>query len=625
MVGTAVATKTTGRYGQKPVNYEIASPTLLAAQPTAPKKRQQTQSPAWLVLQQHLEARLAMLRNWRLSWAQHWALLATYILPRRNTWLTQGAGIGGQPVPNSMIRGLPINNNIVDPTGTQAMRICASGLMSGLMSPTRPWFKIKPSNERLENDTDAMAWCDQVEAIIYAIMAGSNFYESGAQMFEDLTTFGTSPVIIYEDYYDVIRCYNPCAGEYYIASSSANRPETLVRQFVMNISQIVEMFGLEVCPPDVTSLWKTKGSALEQERLIAHCIEPNFQITDDKRQSVYDLLDERFTWRESYWLWGVSTTQPLSIRGFEDQPHVVPRWAVTSNDAYGRSIAMDVLPDIMQLQVETKRKAEAIEKLVRPPLLADVSLKNQPSSILPGNVTYVANLAGQNGMRPIYEVKPDIAAMMNDIAQMQQRINRGFLTDMFMMLDQMEGVQPRNEMEISERRSEKMQQIGPVIERFQSEFAGPAIKRIFNIAVRKRLMPPPPQSMRGSALSLEYVSALAIAQRGAQTATMERFIGLVGNMGAAYPEAKAKVDPLAFLDEYARMINVPVKILNSDQKVNQMMQQMAKQAQSQQAAAMAGQAVDAANTLSQTKVGEGNTALDHILGTGPGGQAGGTA
>lgn len=609
---------------QPPVNYELAGPSLLAQQPPEAKSDPEPLKAAWVDMRAHMEARLTMLRNWRLSWAQHWALLAAYINPRRNTWLTQGAGVGGQPVANSMIRGYPINQNIVDPTGTQAMRVCCSGLMSGLMSPTRPWFKIKPALEGLDDNDAVMNWCETVENRIYAVMAGSNFYESGAQMFEDLTVFGTAPMIIYEDERDIIRCYNPCAGEYYIASSNANRVESFYRQFVMTAAQTVEMFGLENCPRDVQELWRTKGASLEVERLIAHAIEPNFPIKGNDGKE-HDILDPEFTWRECYWVWGFASDKPLSVRGFEDQPHIAPRWSVTSNDSYGRSIAMDVLPDIMQLQVETKRKAEAIEKLVRPPLLADVSLKNQPSSILPGHVTYVANMAGQAGMRPIYEVKPDVAAMMNDLVAIQKRVQSGFLVDLFMMLDQMEGIQPRNEMEISERRSEKMQVLGPVIERFQNEAASPAIYRIYSIMMRKGLLPPPPRALRGSSLAIEYVSMLALAQKAAQTASMEKFIAITGNLAGLYPEAKAKLNVTEFLDVYASLTNVTKKVLNSDQMVAQLMEQQQKAAQQQQAQAQAMSAVQGAQTLSQTPVGGGNTALDSILGLGGGATPGGNA
>src|SRR5882672_10825766 len=95
------------------VPYESASAAQLALQGNASKKAQSPRvDPNWMVLRQHLEARLSMLRNWRFSWAQHWSLLETYILPRRGTFI--GAA---QPTPNTMVRGLPINQNIIDPTG----------------------------------------------------------------------------------------------------------------------------------------------------------------------------------------------------------------------------------------------------------------------------------------------------------------------------------------------------------------------------------------------------------------------------------------------------------------------------------------------------------------------------
>lgn len=600
-----------GSLGGAAAFYEGMSPSLLAQQPSEPKFEPRRFNFNWEVVRSHLEANLVMKRNWRLSWAQHWALLSAYIQPRRNTWFTEGAGIGAQPVPNSMIRGLPINQNIVDPTGTQAMRICASGLFSGLMSPTRPWFKIRTNNRALDENNNVQRWCEVVEDRIYAVMAGSNFYESGAQMFEDLVLYGTAPVIIYEDPEDLIRCYNPCAGEYYLGAGASFRIEALYRQFVLNILQIVDMFGLENCPVDVQQLWQQKGAGLEMERIVAHAIEPNFPINNNGVD--VDLLKGDYTYREVYWLWGNATDRPLSVRGFDDTPFIAPRAFTVSNDAYGRSIAMDVLPDIMQLQTETKRKAEAIEKLVRPPLLASVELKNQPSSILPGHVTYVANLGPQAGMRPIYEVRPEINEMMQDLTAIQQRVQKGFLVDLFMMLDQMEGVQPRNQLEITERRSEKMQVIGPLVESFQSS-ASDMIKRIFGIMVKKRLVPPAPAEMRGSSLDIEYVSMFSIAQRAAQTASMEKLIGVIGNMAGVYPEAKASLDAVTFVQKYNELLNNPKEILNSPQKVAALMQAQAKAAQQQQAMSTAMAGVQAAQTMSQTPVGEGSTALNSVLG-----------
>src|SRR5262249_14357065 len=163
-----------------------------------------------------------------------------------------------------------------------------------------------------------------------------------------------------------------------------------------------------------------------------------------------------FPYREVYFMWGKASNTPLSKRGFKDAPFIAPRWAVTSNDPYGRSAGMDALPDIMQLQVETARKAAAIAKLVRPPLLASMEMKNEPSSILPGHLTYVNSLDTGKGMRPAYTVNPKIDEMTADLKEIEQRIQRGFFNDLFLMLETT-GSDRMTAYEVAQKQQEKLQ------------------------------------------------------------------------------------------------------------------------------------------------------------------------
>ena len=118
---------------------------------------------------------------------------------------------------------------------------------------------------------------------------------------------------------------------------------------------------------------------------------------------------------------------------------------------------------------ELRAQAEAIEKMVRPPLLADMNLKNQPSSILPGRVTYVPDIA--KGIKSIYDINMDINHMSQLIEKIEARVQKWFFNDLFQMMENLEGVQPRNEMEIAERRGEKLQVLGPVVEGVENELA----------------------------------------------------------------------------------------------------------------------------------------------------------
>jgi hypothetical protein len=490
--------------------------------------------------------------------------------------------------------------------------------MSGLASPSRPWFKVVPTIKNVQIDSDGRSWLDEVEDRIYNVLAGSNFYNSFAQECEDLVVFGTAPVIIYEDEKDLLRCYNPCVGEYYLSSGSTMRVDGLYRQFVMTISQIVDFFGVENCPPDIQKMWQAKGSSLETERIVAHSIEPNYAIGDTDAGKV----PGKFAWREIYWLFGASSQQPLSIRGFVDQPFTSARWSTQSNDAYGRSVGMDVLPDVIQLQVETMRKAEAIEKQVRPPLIADMQLKNQPSSILPGHVTYVQNLGPASGMRPIYDVNPDINAMMLDLSAIQARIKQGFFNDVILMLSS-NPVTNRTAYETAQLMQERLQVLGPVIENIIGESLKPKLKRIFGIMQRKNLLPPPPESMKDIAIDVEFISMLALAQKASATGGLERLAAIIGNMVAVFPEAKDNLNVDKYISTMSQLLDNPESILHSADELENMRQAQAaamKKAQDKQdmaqGIATAKTGADAANVLSNTQIGGGADALSQLLGSG---------
>lgn len=588
--------------------YERSSPALLAEQPGLSVPYASLTN--WPILYQHVQQRLSGMRPWRMSWWEHWGLLAEYILPRRYHWLITS---------NNMIRGLPISQAIVDPTGTQAMRTCAAGLMTGLSSPSRPWFKLKAAIAGFTPDYDALLWFEEVETRVYEVMAKSNFYDALYQMYEDNTTFGTAPVLIYEDAKDIIRCYNPCAGEYFLAADSTLRVDSFYRYFNMTIAQIVGMFGLEACPPDIQEMWAQKGARLDTERIIAHAIEPNFAIAPGGGTPT-TVLKGSFTYREVYWLWGNAARAPLSLRGFYDAPFIAPRWATTSNDPYGRSVAMDVLPDIMQLQVETRRKAEAIEKQVRPPLLASIELKNEPSSILPGHITYVAGLTNTSGMRPIYQVQPDLQYMTIDLREVQDRIRRGFFNDLFLMIANAPAVDRTTAYEIAQKNQEKLQVLGPVIERMQNEAHSPAIKRIVNILDRRKALPPLPDSLKGVPIQIEYISMLALAQQAQASAGMERLLQVAGGMAGIDPTVLDNIDKDAFIRKYADYMTVSPGIMRPPEAVAKIRKDRARQEAQAQQTALAAQAgtdaVEGAKTLSQTDVGGGQNALQLMLGNG---------
>jgi hypothetical protein len=599
--------------------YERMSAPLLAAQPATMPDVAQDEVRDWNDIYTHLEARLGWLRTWRYSWWAYWSVLARFFLPRRYHWVI---------VANRMSRGNPINDAIIDSTGTMAMQTCARGMWSGFTNPSRPWLKLGihgiATGEDI--DADAKAWLEDTEQRLYAIMDGSNFYSEFAQAFEDLATFGTAPLIIYEDYEDVIRLYGPCAGEYFLALGGRLAVDSLYREFTLTILQLVEMFGFDACPEEVQRLWVAGGASLDTEKVVAHAIEPNFPISRKGQwNSQIRPLPPGFVFREFYWLRGAKTPKPLSKRGFYKKPFIALRWSKTSNDAYGRSPGMDALGDVKQVQTETLRKAEFIEKGVRPPMGADIALKNEPASIMPAHITFMDSSNSKKGFWALFEVQAQwLAALVADIDKVNGRVDKAFYVNVFMAITQMDGVQPRNELELTKRDLERLQVLGPVIDIVEGELAI-ATERNIDIAESRGLLLPRPKSLQGRFLKIEFITLMRIAQRSASSVAMKDFLATMGGLSSVAKAAEVD-DPLREVDlsfcsrKYADDNNVPTGAFFSKTVVQQ---HDAARAQAKQQAAAPGAAmaaVQAAKTLSETPTG-GGSALSALTGGGGGGQS----
>jgi len=538
------------------------------------------------------QMRVTGMENYRWTWWDNWRDLARFINPRLGRF---------QEMPNTSGRGRPKNGLIIDNTGLIASQRFASGLMAGVCSPARPWFTLKLAGREFAEGSPVTLWLAEVEKRMMSIFAGSNFYRSVATLFEEIGVFGTGVMLMYEDYDDALRCYPLACGEYYLSVDDRLEVTTFARKIVMTAGQMVTQFGLENCSASVQNAYLVTGSN-DTEFLIGHIIAPN-----DKR--VYDAPGAKgMPWMEVYWEWGDVGNEVLSERGYNEKPFVAPRWNVTANDPYGRSPGMDAQGDVKQLQVMTKRCDQLVDKLVNPPMTAPNTMKNEPTTVIPGGVTFLP--PGQPGkFEPAYVVDGrGVPAISDRIALTQNRIKTAFYEDLFLMISNLDT--ERTATEIVARKEEKMLMLGPALERLHDELLSPAIERMFGIMERYGLLPPDrPEEVQGQKPAVEFVSILAQAQRAVSTAALERLWAFVGNLAAAKPDALDNVDADDSIREYAQMVGAPPKVIvefaEMLAKRKARDDAMAQQMQFQQSM----EAAQGAKTLSETEVGGGINAL----------------
>ncbi|WP_105607826.1 portal protein [Cronobacter sakazakii] len=548
-------------------------------------------------LKEQLTKQLAQLEQERTTFEPHWRELSDFIIPRGSRFLTSEAN-----------RGDRRNTKIVDPTATMANRTLSSGMMSGITSPARPWFKLATPDPEMMDYGPVKLWLETVQNRMNDMFNKSNLYQSLPIIYSSLGTFGTGALAVLEDDEDVIRTMPFPVGSYYIANSPRLSVDTSFRKFSMTVRQLVREFGLN----SVSSSTKSSFENGNYEKWVdvVHAVYPNMNRETGKMNA------KNKAFRSVYFEVGGDNDKVLRESGYDEFPIMAPRWEVNGEDVYGSSCpGMIALGQVKALQLEQRRKAQQIDKQTNPPMIGPTSLKTQRVSLLPGDITYVDQVTGAEGLRPAYQVNPNLGDLLGDIQDTRQLINSAYFVDLFMMLQNVNTRSMPVEAVI-EMKEEKLLMLGPVLERLNDELLDPLIDRAFSMMARKNMLPEPPEEMQGMPLRIEYISVMAQAQKAIGLSSLERFVGFVGNLASAKPEALDKLDVDQAIDNYAVMSGVSPTVVVPQEQAQQTRNDRAQQQQQAMALQTGMAAVQGAKTLSEAKTADPNllTALASAVG-----------
>lgn len=496
---------------------------------------------------QYHRRRADELRKIRNPWESVWSPLAEYIEPTRLRL-------------NNRDEGAMSRSKIVDSRGTFALRTLASGMHSGITSPARPWFRLTTFDPDLKDFSPVKTYLATCEQRMREVFQSSNIYSAMHTGYGDLGQFGQSVGLLVEDENETIRMQQLLHGRFWIARDEKGRATTLYRTFRWSVARIVKRFGLSKVSTQVKNAWD--NGRYDDIFDIWHAVEMRVSRNANSKAK-WDM-----PFLSNYWEEGATVDKLLEESGFEENPIIAPGWEIAGDDHYALSPGMIALSDIKMLQVEQTRKLEAIDKMVRPPMTGPTSMKNNPASLLPGSITYVDDVTGK-GYRPAMDVNLRLSELAQDIRETGDRIDRAFYADLFLMLSQMEGIQPRNQFEIAERKEEKLLALGPVLENIYNGQLEPVIDRTFAIMNRREMLPPPPEELQGQELKIEYISILAQAQKAVATGAIERGFAFAAQVSAVKPEVLDKIDGDEAIDLYFDYLGVPPSVVVPDEKVQE--------------------------------------------------------
>lgn len=547
---------------------------------------------------QRMLARLTILESLRSVHIKDWQKITEVIRPSRGIYI-DGTDTENSKRPTSMVNSTP----------AVASRTLRAGMISGASSPSYQWFKFDLDDADMQKWGPARVALEQRENIINKYLARSNFYQILETAYGDGADFGTAAGLIDLNGKDMFAAKLFSPGQYFIDVDETGDINTYYLKVPLTVWQIM-------------SRWKDSASQKVKDAYangnystrftVIQVIEENLDFEEDAKVNWRGKKFVKFIFEESSKDEGEQNY--LEISGYNTWPGFNLRWEIPSGNVWGQGLGIYALGDSAALQKTEFRNAQGLEKSVKPSLQAPIFLKNKPIPDTPGGVTYYDPYTANGGkVEPIYNIQAGVlGALLNDIERHERRVNEVYFKDLFLML----ATTDRREItarEVEEKHQEKLLALGPVLQRTHRDVLNNAIIRVYQILDEAGLFPEAPPELKERMLNIRYTSALAYAQRAAGASALERFFGFTGNLSAAYPQVKHKVNIYNGVDHYADAIGVPAEIMVDNETAEKAASDEAQAAQGPAQATAAKDLAQGAELLSRTDTSRGTDALSYLL------------
>jgi len=472
------------------------------------------------------------LKSSRHNWQNHWDEISTYVMPKKDN------------IYGFQVVGEKKSNRLYDTYAITALENMTSGLHGMLTNPSTVWFGLTSGDSDKDQLDAVQKYLQTAVDVMINAMNQSNFQTEIYEVFLDLGSFGTSVLRVEKDEQDLLRFKAIPIYECVIAENERSVIDTTFYEYDMTVENIVKMF-----PDTVTEDVKEKAAIDPSQKIkILHVVQPsaNIDISGGKK-----ITSQAF---ESTHI--LSTTKTvLKEAGFNENPHIVPRWSKVSGEIYGRSPAMKSLADIKMGNKMKKATIEGAQLAVAPPTQAPDDGVILPLDLRPRGINFY-RAGTKDRIEPI-----NIAGNVNLgealIEQVHANIDRAFFLDKL----QIREADRMTATEIVQRRDEQLRTLGPILGRQHHELLKPLIERVFNILERAGKMPDIPTELKDTDLQVLFTSQIAKAQRSAEGDSFSKTMQLVLPVVEIAPEIMDNFDVDAIARFAANIHGLPHEIL----------------------------------------------------------------
>lgn len=507
----------------------------------------------------------------------HYKEIAERVLPRQDDFQS----------PNRP-EGEKRTEKIFDSTAVLALDRAASAIESLITPAASRYHILNPEDESLMNDRQVRMFLDALNDLLFRVRYKpfANFASQSHECYVSLMAFGTDSLFI-DDYVGMGVRYKSCPmSEMYIAENDAGIVDYVHRKFPLTARAAVMKWGDRVPEAIKKAAEKTPFKKFD----FIHCVKPNQEIKAERR----DYQGMKFS---SYYV-SCEGKMMMSEGGYRTMPYAIGRHVTAPRETYGRSPAMQVLPDIKMVNEMEKTILRAAHKIVDPPLLlygdGILSAFNaRPNALNYGGV----DDQGRQMVQPL-KTGSNLPIALEMTEQKRKVINDAFYVTLFQILVE----NPRmTATEALIRMQEKGQLLAPTVGRQQSEWLGTAIDRELDIIMSYGLPMEVPKKLldAGGEIKVTYTSPLTRMRRAEDGTAILRTLEALTPLATINPSVLDTFDDDAIARELADINGVPIKLLRPEEVVAEIRR---KREEAAADAAMAETADTAANAARNASV-----------------------
>lgn len=324
--------------------------------------------------------------------------------------------------------------NVYDATAPNALFTMSAALMGNMWPNGAKSFRLtKPDS--LPDSSTIRDYYDKISQRVANAMDHPKARLSVAldEYINDLGAFGTCGIAVFEnDDKDNPVSYKVWDVKTMVLDEDPNGiVDTIYNKFKYSVRQTVETYGLKKVSERVRKLYS--DGKYDDKVTILHAIIPRPKSETRKGgktakglpfASYHIDLDAKHLMKES---------------GYKYLPVIVGRFYKVPGEKYGRSPAMQALPDIIEINAIRESVLLATEKALQPPLvvLDDGSMGAGEIDTSPNGVTVLnvsGRMGGQDPIKPLYTVG-ELQAAQNQIEQLINNITQAFFIDRLLDLN----------------------------------------------------------------------------------------------------------------------------------------------------------------------------------------------